>query len=195
MKKIIGITGGIACGKSYVSNIIKQYYPVIDCDVISHDLLDTNMVAIKEVVEAFGTDILVDGKIVRKKLGQKVFANEENRLKLNQILHPIIIEQTLKEAYNVESNIVFIDAPLLFETNLDKKCDLVICVYVDEQTQINRLINRDNLSLDEAMRRIRSQMPLKDKVSKSNFIIDNSGNMEECKNKVLKILEEEFLCH
>lgn len=190
----IGLTGGIASGKSTVSEMIKaRGIPVIDADKIARDVVKRGSETLQQIVDYFGEDILnEDGSLARKKLGAIVFQDEEKRKKLNAIIHPAIRKQMLLErdqhVANGEKTIVF-DIPLLYESNLFHLVDKVLLVYVDEETQLKRLIERDQAGEEDARRRIASQMPLAKKRERADAIIDNSGTIEETEAQLDDILK------
>lgn len=180
--KIIGLTGGIASGKSTVSNyLILKGLDVIDADLISREIYQIGEKAYKIVVDVFGKGILnEDLTINRKKLGQIVFSNNEQLKKLNEITHPIIFEKIKKRVYEINKmnkRVCIIDAALLFESNWYNICDIKWLVYVDKITQIKRLIERDKISEEDAVKRINAQMPIEEKIKLADFIINNSGDL------------------
>jgi len=190
MRKVIGVTGGIASGKSNVISIIKrQGFKVIDCDLINHNLQKINMPIYNAIKEAFGSSYFLDnGELDRKKLGELIFHNENEKLKLNSISHPIIKEEVLKEI-NKADGIVFVDVPLLYESKFDSLCDKVICVYLNKDTQIERLMERDHIDYSYAKSKIASQMDLGKKRDLADYVIDSKGSFQETERQVLKILE------
>jgi dephospho-CoA kinase len=190
MRKVIGVTGGIASGKSNVISIIKrQGFKVIDCDLINHNLQKINMPIYNAIKEAFGSSYFLDnGELDRKKLGELIFHNEKEKLKLNSISHPIIKEEVLKEI-NKADGIVFVDVPLLYESKFDSLCDKVICVYLNRKTQIERLMERDHIDYSYAKTKIASQMDLDQKRDLADYVIDSKGSFQETERQVLKILE------
>ncbi len=198
-KKIIGLTGGISTGKSTVSNIIqKRGIPVIDADIIAREVVQVGNPAYLDIVKEFGNSILnEDFSINRIKLGEIIFNNTESRMKLNRIVHPRVVKEMIKQANNRldESNVVFLDIPLLIEERLvlekmGLKVDEIWLVYVDEETQVNRLITRDNINTEIAYSKIISQMPIDEKKKFSDVIIDNSGNIEDLNKRVNELLKK-----
>lgn len=184
---IIGLTGGIATGKSQSSKIFKELgCYVIDADKLSRTLTTKNSKCLKEIVETFGTDILKDnGTLNRKKLGQIVFNDKQAKKDLERIIHPHIIKKTneiIAKKYN-NTNIV-VDAPLLFEVGLDRVCDKVIVIYTRYHIQITRFMQRDNISKEEAIKRISLQMPIEEKIRLADITIDNSGTLIDLKKNV-----------
>ena len=184
---IIGLTGGIATGKSQSSKIFKELgCYIIDADKLSRTLTTKDSKCLKEIVETFGTDILnYNGTLNRKKLGQIVFNDKQAKMDLERIIHPHIIKKTneiIAKKYN-KTNIV-VDAPLLFEVGLDRVCDKVIVIYARYHIQITRFMKRDNLSKEEAIKRIALQMPIEDKMRLADITIDNSGTLFDLKKNV-----------
>lgn len=197
-RKIIGLTGGIASGKSTVSNILKfMGFNVIDADVISREVVEIGKPAYFEIIEHFGRDIIdEDGNINRKKLGSIIFNDDNEREKLNLIVHPYIfaaIKDYIEK--DSESKIIFVDIPLLIEVLDDLQFhgihfDEIWLVYVDEEIQLKRLMERDSIGKEEAIKRIEAQMPMCLKKKYATRIIDNSGEKNELERKVKKLVEE-----
>lgn len=186
--KTIGITGGIASGKSYVtSQLIKEGYTVIDCDEISHNLLKEEIVK-KRLLKEFGNGIFENTNISRIKLGNRVFNNPEELQILNSIIHPLVIEEVKEKIREFNGEILFVDAPLLYEIGLDEIMDAVIVVYVNYKTQVDRLMNRDGIDLSTAKHKISLQMPLIEKTKKADYIIDNSSSFAETNVEIKNIL-------
>lgn len=195
MALTIGLTGGIASGKSTVSQMFKEAgIVVIDADVIARKVVEVGEEAYEQIFQSFGKDILLpDETIDRQKLGSVVFFNEEKRLLLNSIVHPAVRKQMLKEKeehLNNGEETVILDIPLLFESKLTALVDRTLLVYVDYETQLARLMNRNNLSNGEAEARIQSQMPLKDKIQLADAVIDNNGTIEATKDQLYEICKQ-----
>lgn len=193
MGQIIGITGGIASGKSSVSQYLQELgFVIVDADVASRAVVEPGEEAYQQVVKAFGEDLLLsDGRIDRAKLGSIIFHDQEKRLLLNSIVHPAVRTWMRKETETAFSNgaeTVFMDIPLLFESKLTFMVEKTLLVYVDESVQLERLMDRNKLNKTEALARIHSQMPLKDKKALADAIIDNNGDREETKKQIEKIL-------
>ncbi|WP_332629101.1 dephospho-CoA kinase [Halalkalibacter flavus] len=192
---LIGLTGGIASGKSTVSEIIQSKgIPVIDADQISREVVEPGTEALQLISEHFGQSVInEDGTLARKKLGEIIFEHPEERQILNKIVHPAVRNRMneLKERYveEGEKTIVF-DIPLLFESDLFHLVDKVLLVYVDEETQLKRLMNRDLAGEKDAKLRIASQMPLQKKRERADAIIDNSSTVEETRRQLEEILDE-----
>lgn len=191
MNKVIGITGGIASGKSFVSNyLVDLGYEVIDCDKISKYLSEINSPIYNAIIKEFGKDFLNDDlSLNRKKLGSLVFNDSISLKKLNDITHPLIIEEIKNKINESNSDLIFIDIPLLFESNLEYLCDRIVCVYVDEKTQIKRLMNRDNIDKEYAIKRINCQMPLSKKIEMSDYVIYSLEDFELTRINIEKMLK------
>lgn len=195
VSQVIGITGSIATGKSTVSTMIKELgFTVIDADIAARVVVEPGQKAYKKIVETFGEEILQPtGEIDRKKLGNIVFNNEEKRLQLNSIVHPAVrkwMNDQKEAAFQRGEQVVFLDIPLLYESKLTHMTDKVIVVYVDEKTQLERLMKRNELSEEEAKARINSQMSIEEKRKLADAVIDNRGSLEETKQQLISILTE-----
>ena len=195
---IVGLTGGIACGKTTVAELLAQHgADVIDLDEIGHRLLKKDSPVFDQIVKAFGKEVLDEsGDISRAKLGRIVFHYSECRLRLNQITHPAIIEQSWTEAQRMAAlgteRIIIIDSPLLIEAGMQDIVDIVVVVISDKKTQLDRLIQRGikqkkPLRVKEAQARIHSQMPLSEKIKYADFVVENNGGLDELKTKVAKL--------
>lgn len=195
MALIIGLTGGIASGKSTVSKmLLEMNIPVIDADVEARNVVEKGEPAYEQILKQFGKEIITDnGDIDRGKLGFIVFHNEEKRLKLNSIVHPAVRERMnakKEELLKAGNYIVVLDIPLLFESKLTHMVDKTLLVYVDEDVQLQRLMSRNHLPEEEALARINSQLPLKDKILLADEIIDNNGTIENTRTQLLHILNK-----
>lgn len=192
---IVGLTGGIASGKSLVAKVLKDLGAhLIDADKIVHDLLEPGQQAREEVLAHFGAGIeRPNGAIDRRKLGELVFGDPGKRAWLNSCLHPkvfkIYTEQVKHLCVRQPDAVVVFDAALLIETGYHKKMDKVIVVYADEEQQLKRLTERDCLTHDQAVARIRSQMPLGEKRSHADYIIENTGTREETERRTREVFE------
>ncbi|MEC1374006.1 dephospho-CoA kinase [Heyndrickxia oleronia] len=198
MAKIIGLTGGIASGKSTVSNLLRRKgFAIVDADIAARKVVEIGEDAYKQIVEAFGPEILQqDQNLDRKKLGTIVFHDEEKRLMLNQIVHPAVREYMQKEketALKQGKETVIMDIPLLFESNLGYMVDQTILVYVEQSIQLQRLMDRNQFTEAEAMARIQSQMPLEEKIEKSDAVINNNGTIDETEQQLDEIITKWFL--
>lgn len=194
MAKIIGLTGGIASGKSTVSNYLKaQGLAVVDADALVHAMQEVGGQLYKALVGYFGTAILSpDGRLDRPKLGQLLFANPD-QMAASAALQDGIIREALareRDRFAASHAIVFLDIPLLFEKGYDSWCDAIWLLVVDEDTQLRRLMVRNGYSKAEALARIASQMPLSDKIPRADRLIGNSGQLAETFAQVDQYLEE-----
>ena len=187
----IGITGSIACGKSTVSDyLIEKGYTIIDADKLGHVALTSNDVK-RKLTEKFGDNILENNEISREKLGRLVFGNDDNLKILNSIIHPKIKELILKlQEEHRDEDLVFLDIALLYEANFVDLVEKVAVVYVDEDVQLERLMTRNFLSKEEALKRIESQMSPQEKASLGDFVINNSYRKEDTFQQIDEILEK-----
>ncbi|XP_009791107.1 dephospho-CoA kinase isoform X1 [Nicotiana tabacum] len=191
--RIVGLTGGIASGKSTVSNLFKAHgIPVVDADIVARNLLKKGTGGWKKVVSAFGEDILLDnGEVDRAKLGQIVFSDPGKRQLLNRLLAPFISRGILMEVLKLwmkGCSIIVLDVPLLFEAKMDKWTKPIVVVWVDPETQLQRLMTRDGSTEEEAKSRINAQMPLDLKRSKADIVIDNTGTLAALHEEFQKVL-------
>ena len=194
---VIGLTGGIGTGKSTVSQILREKnFPVIDLDTISHEVIKFPKV-VEKIVENFGKEILESddfGKynISREKLGKIIFGNKQKRLILNSIMHPEILRAMREKIleYKKESKIVFVEIELLFEVEWEKEFDYILLVSAEKSTQVQRILDRDRRSEEEALNIINSQMSLDEKKKKSNFVIENDRNILDLEKKVDEFLKK-----
>jgi dephospho-CoA kinase len=193
---IVGLTGGVASGKTAVSQVLKEEGAyIIDADQIARELVQPHKPAWNELIRAFGKEILQeDGFIHRKKLADKVFADPKKRKLLNQILHPRIKEEMdrrTKEIGQKDSEaIVVIDAPLIVELGDHREMDKLIVVASTQTQQIERLKERDGIGPEEALRILSSQMPVEEKVNLADFVIRNEGSLEETKKRAKEVFKE-----
>lgn len=193
MSLVIGLTGGIASGKSTVSTMLKEMnITVVDADIEARLAVMKGEPAYFKIIEEFGADILLDnGEIDRQKLGSIIFHQAEKRQMLNEIVHPEVRKRMSNQAERAEKNgeaVVVLDIPLLFESKLTYMVDKTLLVFVDAETQLQRLIARNNLSVEDAEARIRSQLPLSDKVKLADAVIDNNGSIEDTKKQLNQVL-------
>lgn len=195
---IIGLTGGIGCGKSTVSQIIKNMGAgIVDADLISMAVLEKGQEAYTEVVKAFGTDILeTDGNINRKALGNIIFSDEDKRELLEDITHPKIIkeiENQIEICCKEGVELIIIDAPLLIEADMQDMVDRVWLVTVPENIQIERLMKRDNCTAEGAMARIKAQMPFEEKEKYANVVICNDRTKEDLEQYLKDLIRREII--
>jgi len=193
---IVGLTGGIASGKSIVAKVFQGLGAhIIDADKIVHNLLEPGQQAWEEVVEYFGPEILFPDKAIdRRKLGEIVFNDAEKRTWLNQCLHPkVFLAYTASVKHlctRAPDAIIVFDAALLIETGYHKKMDRIVVVYADEEQQLERLTSRDRFSRDQALARIRSQMPLGEKRKHADYVIENTGTREETERQAKEVFQK-----
>jgi len=190
----IGLTGGIASGKSSVTQILaKQDIRVINADEISHGLLEKGTPTYLKIVEKFGEQILEkDGRISRRELGQLVFGKGEALGSLEQILHPVIIQEIIEQMRvleNTGSKIVVVEVPLLFEVGMEELFDYIWVVSTSTDEQMQRMINRDKLSCEEAKRRLDTQLPMAEKEKRAHVVINNNKDLHALEVRILQLLK------
>lgn len=195
MTQVIGLTGSIASGKSTVSLMFDDLgIPVIDADKIARIVVRPGENAYHQIVEYFGEGIIRDDQTIdRKKLGSIVFQDEDKRKVLNQIVHPAVRERMLqqRDEYKVmNEKAVVLDIPLLFESKLEGLVDWTLVVFVDEDIQLNRLMERDHFSEKEALERIHSQIPVAEKASRADEVINNNSSKNQAYQQLIQILKK-----
>ena len=196
---IVGLTGGLGTGKSTVSRKLRERgYPVIDLDVISREVIEYPEV-IDELVRNFGIEILesqnnISGKksISRNKLRQTVFKEEKKVSVLNSIMHPPIVEEMRRQIEKLRKSYktVFVEVQLLFEAKLEKEFDIIVLVYADKKTQLERVLKRDGRSEGEVQQIINAQMDMTEKRRLSNYIIENNGDSEMLDLEIEKFIKK-----
>jgi dephospho-CoA kinase len=192
-KNAIVLTGGIATGKSTVANLFNLHgFLTIDADKIAHKLLDLHS---DKIAELFGNQYVQNGQVIRKELGNLIFNNKEEKLKLEAFIHPLIKEEIVKEAalFEEKNKPYLIDIPLFFE-NGNYDIERSVVVYTPKDIQVKRLMKRDKSSEEEALSRINNQMDIEEKKQQAFYIIDNSKDLvsliaevERVKNEILKV--------
>ena len=188
-KNAIALTGGISTGKSTVCNLFKLHgFLTIDADLIAHRLLDENS---NKISSMFGEQYVQNGKVLRKELGKIIFSNEENKLKLEALLHPLIKEQIIKESkiFEEQNKPYFVDIPLFFE-KMSYPIPKSLVIYTPKELQIQRLMKRDNIDENEAKLKISNQMDIEEKRKLADMVIDNSQNLKHLQNEVERIIGE-----
>ena len=188
--KVIGLTGGFGTGKTFVASIFRSLGAgVCDADRIARGLLKMNSPVYRKIVAEFGENILDSrGKIDRKKLGRLVFADKDKVKRLNRIVHPEVIgilRKAIEEAGRADT--IVIDAPLLIEAGFNANVDSLVVVKCSKKRQMERCIQTFRMKKDDVLRRIRSQMPIKEKIRLADFVVDNDGTMRETRKQVKKI--------
>jgi dephospho-CoA kinase len=193
--KWIGLTGGIACGKSSVAELLRaRGVSVADADVFSHAAFAENTASFLQIKSQFGMKVLAsDGSIDRRALGEIVFADRQQLLQLEAIVHPVVKAMTLafrKKCQDEKRKIAVYDVPLLFEKSMQSQFDIIIVVTCNFHLQKSRLMQRNGWSEAQAEVRIASQLPITEKVSKADFVIDNSGDRKALALQVDRCLAE-----
>lgn len=195
MLKVIGLTGGIASGKSTVSELLSVFgFKVVDADKAAREAVKKGSKGLAQVREVFGDEAIDEnGEMNRRYMGDLVFNHPEKRLELNAIIHPIVrdIMEEEKQEYLKQGYNVIMDIPLLFENELENTVDEVWVVYTSESIQMDRLMQRNNLSLEDAKARVYSQISIDKKSRMADHVIDNLGDKLELKQNLERLLEEE----
>ncbi|KDQ61308.1 hypothetical protein JAAARDRAFT_32316 [Jaapia argillacea MUCL 33604] len=197
---VVGLTGGIATGKSTVSTILQRcQIPIVDADILAREVVEPGTPALKRIVAVFGPSILrEDGTLDRPKLGAIVFNDAEKRLKLNAIVHPAVRKAmvwAVAKYWMRGEKICVLDVPLLIEAGLFKWVGKVVLVYCSAEIQLQRLMKRDNSSRQDASSRLNSQLPITDKLEYADLVIENSGSVRELEQQVdstFKRIEKEI---
>ncbi|HCZ8484316.1 TPA: dephospho-CoA kinase [Staphylococcus aureus] len=195
MPKVIGLTGGIASGKSTVSELLSVFgFKVVDADKAAREAVKKGSKGLAQVREVFGDEAIDEnGEMNRRYMGDLVFNHPEKRLELNAIIHPIVrdIMEEEKQEYLKQGYNVVMDIPLLFENELENTVDEVWVVYTSESIQMDRLMQRNNLSLEDAKARVYSQISIDKKSRMADHVIDNLGDKLELKQNLERLLVEE----
>lgn len=187
---VLGITGNIASGKSTVAKeLARRGAIIVDADQLAREVVASGSSALKEIVETFGREILNNnGELDRDKLGQMVFADVKVRAMLNRIVHPEIAKKSIQRLQELKQRtdipLVVYEAPLLFEVGAESRVDKVLVVTIDPEEQLKRLRARDRLSDVTAQQRMAAQMPQQEKVNRADFVVDNSGSVDETLKQV-----------
>jgi dephospho-CoA kinase len=189
----IGLTGGLASGKTTVTNILrKKKIAVICADELARLAVAPKSLGLQQVLSDFGTDLLnSNGELDRKKLGEKVFKNKQNLVKLESIIHPIVRQLGAKQRNELElagEKIAFYDVPLLFEKNMQSLFDKIIVVTTSPENQMRRAILRDGLSEIEIHHRLQNQLPMSQKINSADFIIENNSTLQDLELAVDRML-------
>ena len=193
---VLGLTGGIACGKSTISLTLAELGAVIvDGDVLSRELTAENGPALPDIRRAFGNEVFnPDGTLNRRALGAVVFADDNARDTLDNIMQPLLLTMILRaieDARIAGASVCVLDMPLLYEKNLDRLCDRIWCAYIPEVVQVERLMLRDGFTRTEAEARLRSQLPAAEKAARADVIIDTSGAIQYTKECVISLYAKE----
>lgn len=193
--KWLGLTGGIASGKSTVAKILRDFgLPVVDADELARKVVIKGSESLQKLIDAFGVEILsLDGQLDRSALGKIVFKDKSKLLQLEAILHPEIQKLKIEERLRLEregTSVAFYDVPLLFEKELQDEFDATLLVYCEPDQQIERLMKRNSITKEQALEIIAKQMPLEEKKVLSDFIILNTGDALQLRSNVKQILSE-----
>lgn len=192
--RVFGLTGGIACGKSTVSRIFAEAgVPIVDADLVAREVIAPGSVGLKALTREFGNILLPDGSLDRGKLGALVFTQPERRDQLNKIMLPLILYRSgelMREHLSGGTDLVCYDAPTLIEVGMHDRFRPLVVVTVPDDVQLQRLIERDGFTEAEAKARISSQLPMSSKVELADYVIENTGTIEELKTRVLQVLSE-----
>ena len=193
---LIGLTGSIASGKSAVSKLlVKHGALLVDADQVARIIVEPGQPALKEIASLFGQAVLnEDGSLNRSALGAIVFADKEKLKQLEEITHPAIRNYMLNAFAELKAEnpgkLIVADVPLLYETKQEHLYEGILVVYVDEETQIQRLMERNQLSEADARARIQMQLSIEEKKKRADWIIDNTGSLEETEQQVIRFLAE-----
>ncbi|WEV36438.1 dephospho-CoA kinase [Lactobacillus sp. ESL0677] len=193
MTLVLGLTGGIASGKSTADAFFrKKGLPIIDSDLIAHQILNVGEAGYLQVIQYFGKKFLnSDQTINRHQLGKVVFSSPEQLAILNKITHPLIfqtIQAKITQNKQAGKQLIIVDAPVLFESGGQKYCDKTLLIAIPEDMQIERLMQRDQLTRQAALNRIKSQMPLAQKIKLADYVVTNTGTIEELEAKLAELL-------
>ena len=185
--KVIGLTGSIATGKSTVSKfLIDQGFEVVDCDQIVHQLLKSHQECINQIKKEF--DVVKNNTVDKKALAQLIFNDHQKKIKLEKIIHPLVIK-TMQDAIKKSVNkIIFLDIPLLYENKLEYLCDEIIVVYTTPSKQIERLMRREKIDLDYAKKKIHSQISIEEKQLKTKYVINNIKDLQYLYQEIHRVL-------
>lgn len=190
---ILGLTGGIGTGKSTVAKMLREKnIPVVDTDNISKEIIEYPEIIEKIKAEISSKIFNNENKLDRKKLSEIVFENKDKLKKLNEIMHPVILKKMWEEVEKLKKDykIIVVDIPLLFEINMENEVDKVLLIYSSKEIQIERIMNRDGRTREEAIKIINSQMPLYKKREKSDYIIQNNDSLEKLKKNLDKVVQK-----
>ena len=177
MAFVIGLTGGIASGKTTVANLFKQQFKIdiVDADIVAREVVEPGTPGLNAIIEHFGADIVSDDKTLdRAKLREKIFSNPEEKTWLNGLLHPMIREKMIEDLEQVTSDYALLVVPLLVENKLDSLCDRFLVVDVDPQTQISRTVKRDNVSEEQANAILASQASREQRLALADDVVKNN---------------------
>ncbi|MFN6247981.1 dephospho-CoA kinase, partial [Microcystis sp.] len=180
-RRIIGLTGGIACGKSTVSNYLENIYkiPVLDADIYAREAVEKGSAILERIFQRYGRKVKTeDNSLNRQQLGEIIFNNPEEKIWLESQIHPYVRECFKRHLEQLEAPIVVFSIPLLFEAKLTHLVTEIWVIYCSFEQQIQRLMTRNNLTREQAIARINNQMPLAEKIALADIVLDNSGDLE-----------------
>lgn len=190
---IIGLTGSIASGKSTIAGMLKSYgFPIVDADLVARQVVEPGSETLAKIAEAFGPEVIsADGTMDREKVGAIIFHNPEQRTVLNSIIHPAIRAEMIRQRDEHVANgeqVVVMDIPLLFESKLQHFVEKILVVAVSESVQLERLMKRNLLDEVDAVARIKSQLPMQEKIDGADAVVYNDGTVEESEQQLKEIL-------
>lgn len=193
--RLVGLTGGIASGKSTFAAMLRtRGAPVVDADALAREAVRPGAPALSRIAEAFGPDALLpDGSLDRRWVGARVFSDPEARRRLEAITHPAVRELMAAEVLRLEAegrDLAFYDVPLLYEVGLDRAVDCVVVVWTPRPVQLARLLERDGLTPFEAEARIGAQLPIDEKAARADFVVENGGALEALDPKAERLLAD-----
>lgn len=193
--RLIGLTGGIGSGKSKVTAVLRHLgASVVDADALTHQIQGRGQPGWEAIRDAYGWSILSpDGEIQRKKLGFLIFRDPKQRIRLNEMIHPLVRQEMAKAIDRNRDQgigITILDVPLLIEGGMYREVDEVWVVYTDLETQVKRIAQRDGIGREEALKRVTSQMPLEEKIRYAHRVIQNTGTVEQLKEEVQALWHE-----
>ena len=186
---VLGLTGGIGCGKTAVSNMLAELgITIVDADIIARQVVEPGTEGLNAIFKHFGTDILNEhGALNRSELRARIFSNPEQKTWLNALLHPLIRTQLIIDLKNAQSDYVVLVAPLLFENGLDGYCNRTLLIDVPKEVQIARTTQRENISIEQAEQIIDAQMSREHKQQKADDILNNNRDLSDVKQDLLKL--------
>ena len=195
MTYFLGLTGGIASGKSTADDFFKKKnIPIFDSDLIAHKIMEVGQAGYQAVVDYFGSKILTDNQTInRRKLGEIVFNDQAKLKKLNSLTHPLVHQEIKRqmEQYRLnQEKLVVIDVPLLFESGFESLCDGVLVISISPELQLKRLMKRNNFTEKEALSRINNQMPLSEKEKRATYVVANTGTINDLEKKLSDLLQK-----
>ncbi|OUL19159.1 dephospho-CoA kinase [Nostoc sp. 106C] len=192
-KRIIGLTGGIATGKSTVANYLASAYnlPILDADIYARDAVSVGSPILSAIAQRYGAQILLpDGNLNRQKLGEIIFTHPDERNWVENLIHPYVGDRFLKAIAESSAPTLVLVIPLLFESQMDILVTEIWVVFCSESQQLQRLIHRNHLNQEQAEARIKSQMPIAEKAVRANVVLDNSSTLEDLLKQVDTALEK-----